>query len=195
MVSDVARDQLRLARVRCQEAIDIIDGLTDDTLEVAEAVELTAPTSRWKLSDRSARELIGVHPDLQAVALRAMEISTVDFGILSGKRTIERQQELMDKGRSWVKRPEDSKHVTGHALDLVPYVGGQYTWEDDIAWGSLDGAVYNAITDLDCDDVESGYAMWGKDRAHWQLTDRPPFSQASAKAVAYLAVKGLDLGG
>ena len=73
--------------------------------------------NRFKLSQRSLRNLKGVHPDLVKVAVRALEITDIDFGVTEGLRTIERQRELVAAGAS---RTMNSRHLTGHAVDLVP---------------------------------------------------------------------------
>ena len=40
----------------------------------------------------------GVKPDLVKVVKRAIELTTVDFGVIEGVRTEERQKELVAKG-------------------------------------------------------------------------------------------------
>lgn len=68
-------------------------------------------------SDRSLKNLSGVHPDLRRILDRALEISPIDFVIIEGLRTKARQAELVAKGAS---RTMKSRHLTGHAVDLVP---------------------------------------------------------------------------
>lgn len=79
----------------------------------------------FRFGDRSERKLVGVHPHLVQVSRRALELSTVDFGITEGLRSVERQRLLMDTGRSKTMR---SRHITGHAVDVVAY-DGKYTYE------------------------------------------------------------------
>ena len=69
----------------------------------------------FKLSRRSERALVGVHPDLQAVVRSAIRSSVLDFVVLEGVRTLARQQELVRQGAS---RTMKSRHLTGHAVDL-----------------------------------------------------------------------------
>ena len=69
-------------------------------------------------SNRSLKNLVGVHPDLVLVVRRALEITTQDFVVIEGRRTVERQQELVAKGKS---KTLNSRHLTGHAVDLIPY--------------------------------------------------------------------------
>ncbi len=54
----------------------------------------------YRLSDRSKRNLVGVHPDMVAVVKRAIEISPADFMVIEGVRTPERQAELYAQGRT-----------------------------------------------------------------------------------------------
>lgn len=85
----------------------------------------------FKLSKRSLDKLKGVHPDLVAIVKRAIEITSVDFGVTFGVRTVEEQERLVATGRS---QTMNSKHLIqadgfAHAVDLVAYVDGNVTWE------------------------------------------------------------------
>ena len=80
----------------------------------------------FKLGKKSLAELDGVHPDLVAVVARAIELSVQDFSVHDGIRTIEEQKWLVQTGAS---QTLDSRHITGHAVDLVPYVNGKLRWE------------------------------------------------------------------
>lgn len=80
----------------------------------------------WKFSKRSYANMVGVRPELVAVASRALLLSPVDFGITEGLRTRERQEQLVAAGASWTM---DSRHLTGHALDVVAYVRGEVRWD------------------------------------------------------------------
>tara|TARA_R100000995_G_scaffold57892_1_gene28881 strand:+ start:84 stop:539 length:456 start_codon:yes stop_codon:yes gene_type:complete len=88
----------------------------------------------FKLSQRSLDRLKGVHPDLIYCVKDAIKLSKIDFGVICGMRTEAEQRELVDKGAS---QTMSSKHLTGHAVDLMAYVGSRGSWElnlyDDIA--------------------------------------------------------------
>lgn len=90
--------------------------------------------SNFKLSKRSLSRLEGVDADLVAVVKRAIKITTVDFGVTEGMRSIETQRKYVDAGKS---QTMNSKHLTGDAVDLVAYIGSDVAWElnlyDDIA--------------------------------------------------------------
>jgi peptidoglycan L-alanyl-D-glutamate endopeptidase CwlK len=80
----------------------------------------------FRLSERSRRNLAGVAPALVAVVKRALEISEVDFVVTEGRRSPERQRELFKAGAT---RTLNSRHLTGHAIDLAALVGGQVRWD------------------------------------------------------------------
>ena len=89
------------------------------------------------LSKTSAERLKGVHPDLVKVVLRAAEITTQPFIVTEGVRTVARERTLIAKGMSALKSPFRCRHVPtqcpqgllGHAVDLVPLVGGNPVWD------------------------------------------------------------------
>ena len=78
------------------------------------------------LSMRSRKRMTGVHADLVRVVEHAISITPVDFMVLEGLRTPERQQELLKAGASMTLR---SRHLTGHAVDLGALVKGELRWD------------------------------------------------------------------
>lgn len=72
----------------------------------------------YKLGKRSEARLSGVHQDLQSVVREAIKITEQDFSVVEGLRSVERQRELFNKGKS---KTMNSRHLTGHAVDLIPY--------------------------------------------------------------------------
>lgn len=77
----------------------------------------------YKLSNKSLERLENVHPDLVKVVVKAIELSTCDFSVLEGKRSLEQQKTNVAKG---VSQTMNSKHLVqpdgyAHAVDLVPY--------------------------------------------------------------------------
>ena len=79
-----------------------------------------------QLDERSVQRLEGVHADLVRVSMRAAELSEVDFVVTEGVRTMKRQRELVAAGASKTLK---SRHLTGHAIDFAPVVGGEVTWK------------------------------------------------------------------
>ncbi|KQW83207.1 M15 family metallopeptidase [Brevundimonas sp. Root1279] len=80
----------------------------------------------FRLSQRSLRNLEGVHPQLVALVREALALSPVDFLITEGLRTPERQAALVRAGAS---RTLNSRHLTGHAVDVAAFVDGRVRWD------------------------------------------------------------------
>jgi len=78
------------------------------------------------LSGRSEANLEGVAPVLAMCVRRAITTTSVDFAVFEGLRTVERQRELVANGAS---RTMHSYHLTGRAVDLVPYLGKRLQWQ------------------------------------------------------------------
>jgi peptidoglycan L-alanyl-D-glutamate endopeptidase CwlK len=68
-------------------------------------------------SARSLKNMVGIHPDLRRVLDRALQDSPLDFSVIEGLRTLERQKQLVASGAS---QTLNSRHLTGHAVDLLP---------------------------------------------------------------------------
>jgi peptidoglycan L-alanyl-D-glutamate endopeptidase CwlK len=80
----------------------------------------------YNLSQKSLNELQGVDPRLIAVVKRAIQLTTVDFGVTEGLRSVETQKKYVAAGKSQTMK---SKHIDGKAVDLVAYVDGKVSWE------------------------------------------------------------------
>ena len=120
----------------------------------------------YKLGNRSKRRLVRVHPDLIRVVTKAIKLTAVDFTVLEGLRTVERQKVLFDKGASTTM---NSRHLTGHAVDLGAWVDSTVRW---------DWPLYYKIADAmkDAAKAERVSIEWGgdwktfKDGPHFQLS-------------------------
>ncbi len=85
----------------------------------------------FSLGAKSLKELTGVHPELVAVVKLAIALTRQDFTVFDGLRT---RAEALENVRKGVSRTTNSMHLPqkdgfGHAVDLVPVVGGQPKWE------------------------------------------------------------------
>ena len=78
------------------------------------------------LGAKSKEKLQGVDIRLVHLVEQAIKETTVDFTVLEGLRTPERQQQLVNDGYSQTLK---SKHLTGHAVDLVAIVDGKVSWD------------------------------------------------------------------
>jgi len=126
------------------------------------------------LSSRDLTRLSGVHPDLVRVIKRAASISPIAFMVIEGLRTPERQLELFNAKATTTM---NSRHITGHAVDIAPMVGSEVRWDWPLYY-ELAKVVKEAAK------LENVAIEWGgdwvkfKDGPHWQL----PFKIYPAKA-------------
>lgn len=119
----------------------------------------------FSLSAKSQSRLHGVHPQLQAVVRLAITMTDVDFAVLEGLRTVERQRELLAAGASQTMR---SRHLTGHAVDLGAIVAGQVRWDWPLYYRLAD-VVKGAALQLKVPIEWGGDWTSLKDGPHWQL--------------------------
>ena len=117
----------------------------------------------YKLGTRSLQNLSGVNPDMVAVVKRAIEITEVDFTVIEGIRHINRQRELLKAGRSTTL---NSRHLTGHAVDMVPY---PVDWEDLERFELMAEAMKEAAEELKIPIVWGGDWKSIYDAPHFQL--------------------------
>lgn len=117
------------------------------------------------LGPRSISRLTDVHPDLVRVVHRAAVMSSLDFAVLEGWRNLDRQKQLLAQKAT---RTLNSRHLTGHAVDLAPMISGSVAW---------DWPLYHRLAKV----VKAAAAheavpiTWGgdwrnfKDGPHWEL--------------------------
>lgn len=153
----------------------------------------------FRLGAKSEANLVGVHEGLVRVVRRAILITDIDFSVHEGVRTFERQRKLFASGAS---RTLDSYHLTGDAVDLVPYVDGVLRWEtalcNEVAAAMLEasgqlgvrlvwGRVWDMeMVELDPRDFDGERALYveryqrihGKKR--WPLDDGPHFQRVKS---------------
>lgn len=87
---------------------------------------MSAAPSQSCLDARSRARLAGVHPALVAVVEDAARLSPVPFIVTEGVRTPARQAALVKAGAS---RTLNSRHLTGHAVDVAARVDGRIRWD------------------------------------------------------------------
>lgn len=119
----------------------------------------------FRLSNKSIERLTGVHPDLVLVVRRAIEITEVDFTVLEGLRTKDRQRELLNAGATTTM---NSRHLTGHAVDLGAWVSGSVRWDWPLYYKIAD-AMKQAAKELNIPIEWGGDWRTFKDGPHWQL--------------------------
>ena len=119
----------------------------------------------YKLGPTSLLRLQDVHQDLVRVVERAIELTEVDFTVLEGLRTKERQLQLLKAGATTTM---NSRHLTGHAVDLGALVGGRVRWDWPLYYKIAD-AMKAASAELDIPIEWGGDWKKFKDGPHWQL--------------------------
>ncbi len=80
----------------------------------------------FTLGKKSRSELEGVHADLVKVVELALSLTPQDFAVHDGIRTLEEQKKLVAAGAS---QTLNSRHISGHAVDLVPVINDKLRWE------------------------------------------------------------------
>lgn len=122
---------------------------------------------KFVLSKLSLGRLEGVNPTLINVVKRAIEITQQDFLVVEGVRTKEQCYINYGKGRTvaqctakgvpakyaqpklakvtWLNNPLTSKHVTGKAVDLMPY---PVDWNDLSKFDQVAKAMFAAAKEL-----------------------------------------------
>lgn len=131
---------------------------------------------KFILSKLSLSRLEGVHPDLVKVVKRAIEITSQDFMVVEGVRSKTQCYINYGKGRTavqctvkgvpalyaqpklakvtWLNNPLSSKHVSGKAVDLVPY---PVNWNDLSKFDLVAKAMFTAGKELGVE------IRWGAD--------------------------------
>jgi peptidoglycan L-alanyl-D-glutamate endopeptidase CwlK len=115
----------------------------------------------FKLDARDEKILSYVHPTLAKLVSQAAKTTEVPFTVFEGVRTLARQKKLKAKGASKTLR---SRHLTGHAVDLVPLLPHPKTGKLVPTW---DGPATRVISKAMFDAIDgaklSGKIRWGGD--------------------------------
>ncbi|WP_419340685.1 M15 family metallopeptidase [Achromobacter sp. PD1] len=127
--------------------------------------------STFQLSQRSLDRLVGVHPDLAEIVQLAIQRTTVDFTVVEGVRTLERQREYVARGAS---QTMDSYHLPqadglSHAVDLAPLIDGVIPWSNWQAFAGLAQVVKACATELGVPVEWGGDWKTLKDGPHFQI--------------------------
>lgn len=122
----------------------------------------------FRLSNTSKQRLAGVHPELIAVVNAAIRASDIDFAVLEGVRTPERQAALYAAGAS---KTLNSRHLTGHAVDLGAFVAGEIRWDWPL-YTRIAEAMKSAALRLEVPIVWGGDWKKFRDGPHFELDRR-----------------------
>lgn len=119
----------------------------------------------FQLSNRSKERLEGVNAPLAEVVEKAITMTKVDFGVIEGLRSKEKQEELVAAGASQTMK---SKHLTGDAVDLMAYVNGRACWELNV-YDEIADAMKEAAKELGVS-IRWGAAWNINNLAEWEDT-------------------------
>jgi peptidoglycan L-alanyl-D-glutamate endopeptidase CwlK len=122
----------------------------------------------FAFGERSIKNLSGVNADLVRVANKALALSQIDFAVIEGLRTKARQAELMAAGAS---KTMNSRHITGHAIDVAPIIGGKIRWDWPL-FDELAKAFKLAAKEENVPIVWGGDWVSFKDGPHFELDRR-----------------------
>ena len=119
----------------------------------------------YVLGTVSKNNLKGVHPDLVQVVEKAITLTEIDFRVTEGLRSKTRQIELVNKGAS---KTLNSRHITGHAVDVVALIGGSVRWDWPL-YDKIAKAFKQSAKELNIPIVWGGDWKTFKDGPHFEL--------------------------
>ncbi|WLW63729.1 M15 family metallopeptidase [Achromobacter aegrifaciens] len=127
--------------------------------------------STFQLSQRSLDRLVGVHPDLAEIVQLAIQRTTVDFTVVEGVRTLERQREYVARGASQTMASYHLPQADGlsHAVDLAPLIDGVIPWSNWQAFVGLARVVKACAAELGVPVEWGGDWKTLKDGPHFQI--------------------------
>lgn len=127
--------------------------------------------SGFALSARSLQRLEGVHPQLVEIVKLAIQRAAVDFTVVEGLRTPERQRELVAAGKSQTLNGLHLRQADGygHAVDLAPLIGGAIPWNEWARFKELADVVKACAAELGVPVEWGGDWKTLKDGPHFQL--------------------------
>ena len=119
----------------------------------------------FTLSDKSLAKLALIHPDLQKVMKLAITKSPLGLLVLEGMRTVARQKELLAHHATTTMH---SRHITGHAVDVAPLIGGVVRWDWPLYF-QIAPVIKAAAKELNIPIEWGGDWHSFRDGPHWQL--------------------------
>jgi peptidoglycan L-alanyl-D-glutamate endopeptidase CwlK len=125
----------------------------------------------FSFGERSLKNMVGVHPKLVRVLKLAIQKTKVDFMVIEGVRSLERQKQLYAQGRTvpgkvvtWTLNSNHFKKADGfgHAVDILP---APYDWSNKNGeFDAVAAAMFEAAEELDIP------IRWGAD---WDRDGKP----------------------
>lgn len=118
-----------------------------------------------ELTKKDIQRMKGVHPALVRLFTEVARTSPIPFMILEGRRSLEQQKKNIENGVSWTLK---SKHLTGHALDVIPLVEGKPTWSWPV-YHKFAPIVKAVAKKLKIEVTWGGDWKKTKDGPHWEI--------------------------
>lgn len=119
----------------------------------------------YSLTTRDESRMHGVHPELVMVVKMAIYKSPLQFFVIEGLRNIERQKILVDSGAS---QTMNSRHLTGHAIDLGAMVDSDVRWDWPL-YDKIAKSMKDAAKEINVPIVWGGDWKTFKDGPHFEL--------------------------
>lgn len=117
----------------------------------------------YAFGKRSKEKLVTADTKLQKVAERALSFGVMDFSIIEAHRSVKRQKELYDQGKSMIDgETKKGKHnyEPSLAIDIIPYpavINDVNVWSDKQRFCVLAGIMFAAAS------LENIKLRWGGD--------------------------------
>jgi|19_taG_2_1085344.scaffolds.fasta_scaffold00186_14 peptidoglycan L-alanyl-D-glutamate endopeptidase CwlK len=114
--------------------------------------------SKFSYGAVSKRKLLSCHPDLRAVAGKALGYGVVDISIIWGWRNEEAQNQMVRNvpptstklfPNSYHNAMDDDGNPLSDAFDFAPWINGSIPWHDEKAFVLVGGLMLAAAADLD----------------------------------------------
>lgn len=125
----------------------------------------------YKLSKRSLNRLETCHPDLQTLVRHSIAISSVDFFVVGGHRSLEEQKRLYDEGKSkidGISKLGNHNYDPSRAVDICAYINGRANWGQNYGC-YLGGLVMGMAAHLLAMGQMSHLVRWG---GNWKMDGR-----------------------
>ena len=124
--------------------------------------------SRYRFGEKSMHHLYSAHPVLIMLAKRVLSYGVMDFSVIEGHRSTDRQQQLFKEGKTHIdgfRKLGKHNQMPSLAIDVLPYpqsVNGVKNWDDRHRFCVLAGMFFAAAAELDI--ANHGFSLrWGGD--------------------------------
>lgn len=88
----------------------------------------------YRFGTKSKAQLKTSHKDLQKIMNEAIKITDVDFGIAEGHRSIEKQMQYFEEGKSkldGINNKSKHNYSPSMAVDIYAYVNNKASWDKE----------------------------------------------------------------